>query len=268
MKYKMIASDFDGTIFSHKSFTVPQNVKDAIDDYKAHGGKFVITTGRMFDSILPHLKKLGLHGDLLCLQGAMCYDIDTERELFNTDMTNSSAIKLLEIVEEKGWIAQIYVGRNMLTQKPNSYTDVYKVLCGVTPIYTQEKLSDYVKRTGVSLHKCIVMSTPEEADAKVEFLKSVCPDLDFTKSTPEYVEGVDIKSGKGKAVKRLAESYGLTLNEVAAFGDQTNDVSMLKVAGFSACPKNAVDEVKAVVDEVGDDVENGGMAEFIRRFTY
>jgi 3-deoxy-D-manno-octulosonate 8-phosphate phosphatase (KDO 8-P phosphatase) len=44
------------------------------------------------------------------------------------------------------------------------------------------------------------------------------------------------------------EELGITMNEVAIIGDDVNDLAVMKKAGFSACPSNAVQVVKQHVD--------------------
>ena len=265
MKYKMIACDFDGTIFSHGSFTVPENVKKAIRRYIDNGGRFVIVTGRMFDSLIDELVKLDLHGEVLCMHGGVCYDIDTGKELFDFDIPNEKAVELLEFIDDRGWIAQIYHDRDMLTQKENPFTTYYKDHYNAKPIYTGIALHEYLKEKGYDLHKAIVMSDVDSIAGKIEALRARFKNFDITQSMPEYIEIVDLSSGKGKAVKRLAAKYGLAPSEVAAFGDQSNDISMLKAVGFSAATSNSIPAVLDIVDVVGEDVEDGGLAPIIEK---
>ena len=263
MKYKMIACDFDGTIFSHKSFSVPENVRKAIRRYIEAGGKFVITTGRMFDSLINELKILDLHGDVLCMHGAVCYDVDSEKESFDFDISNEDGVRFARAVDEMGWISHLYIGRDLYVEKENPYTEYYKNAYSARPIYVNKKLSDYLIDSGNTLHKAIVMSEPEDVARKIFLLSERCPNLVYTQSMPEYIEVVDPHGGKGNAVARLAASYGIDISEVAAFGDQTNDVSMLKVAGFTAAPSNAVDAVKSIAKVICGNVDEGGLAEVI-----
>ncbi len=46
---------------------------------------------------------------------------------------------------------------------------------------------------------------------------------------------------KGEAVKTLQESLGIAPEETMAFGDQLNDIEMLKRAYYSFCSGNARD---------------------------
>lgn len=66
---------------------------------------------------------------------------------------------------------------------------------------------------------------------------------------------VSIKN-KIEVVKKLIKKYNLNFDEVAYIGDDINDIELLKRVGFSATPKNGVDNVKKVVNYVAS--KNGG----------
>lgn len=64
---------------------------------------------------------------------------------------------------------------------------------------------------------------------------------------PEVHQGV---TDKFNMVKKLAEKYHVSLNDVAYMGDDVNDMETLRHVGFSATPANGVRAVKAIVDYV------------------
>ncbi len=57
MKYKLIASDFDNTIYDGTE--IHPRVLQAIAAYRKAGGKFVVATGRIYE---PIRKKMGMIG--------------------------------------------------------------------------------------------------------------------------------------------------------------------------------------------------------------
>jgi len=56
---------------------------------------------------------------------------------------------------------------------------------------------------------------------------------------------------KGSALLRLAETQGITVEEILAIGDNWNDVSMLEVAGKAVLMGNAPEDLKAMAAERG-----------------
>ena len=64
-------------------------------------------------------------------------------------------------------------------------------------------------------------------------------------SGAHWVDFADIHSGKGNALQKLARRLGIQKSEeIAAFGDNCNDVSMLLEAGKSYAVTNAREEAK------------------------
>lgn len=54
-----------------------------------------------------------------------------------------------------------------------------------------------------------------------------------------------IKNKKPVAIT-LAESRGYKLNQIAYIGDDVNDLPLLSIVGFAACPKDAFQQVKSI----------------------
>lgn len=63
----------------------------------------------------------------------------------------------------------------------------------------------------------------------------------------DYHQGIEDKAG---ALQRMADSWGISLVEIAYVGDDTGDLACLRRVGLSCCPSDAVQEVRASVDHV------------------
>lgn len=92
---------------------------------------------------------------------------------------------------------------------------------------------------------------------------SNCTLLNFTgEKWRRYAAG---NSDKASALKTLVEHMGIDLSDVVAFGDDVNDLGMLKLAGTAVAVSNAVDEVKAVADHITGSNDQDGVAKFLER---
>ena len=67
-------------------------------------------------------------------------------------------------------------------------------------------------------------------------------------------------SSKATALHYLIDSWGVAMSQVAAFGDDVNDVEMVQAAGLGVAMDNAVDEVKAVADRITASNDRDGVA--------
>ena len=59
-KYKVVVSDYDGTLINDSREITPKTLK-AINDFAIRGGYFVVCTGRMTTGINHYLKKYNLN---------------------------------------------------------------------------------------------------------------------------------------------------------------------------------------------------------------
>ena len=57
----------------------------------------------------------------------------------------------------------------------------------------------------------------------------------------------------------LLEHYGISRDEIIAFGDGDNDVEMLAFAGIGVAMGNGTAAVKKAADYITDDIDEGGI---------
>lgn len=67
-------------------------------------------------------------------------------------------------------------------------------------------------------------------------------------------------ASKGTALKALVPQWGYTMENVVAFGDDINDVEMVRDSGFGVAVANAVDEVKSVANRITASNHDEGVA--------
>ena len=65
-------------------------------------------------------------------------------------------------------------------------------------------------------------------------------------SGSHWVDFIPLNINKGTSVSKLQELLGVTIHETLAFGDQVNDIEMLKQAYYSFAVDNASSTVKNV----------------------
>ena len=88
--------------------------------------------------------------------------------------------------------------------------------------------------------------------------KNQIPTIIVTKEQTEMVKQwskrmkiKDLMDGiknKELVLDKICKKYQITSNQIAFIGDDVNDINLLKKVGFSACPKDAMDQVKKICD--------------------
>lgn len=103
-----------------------------------------------------------------------------------------------------------------------------------------------------------------ENDEWGEEILGVCPECTLINFTGEKWRRFAAKnSDKETALNTLVNYIDIEPSDIIAFGDDTNDLGMLKIAGTAIAVSNAIDEIKAVADYITDSNDQDGVARFL-----
>lgn len=72
-------------------------------------------------------------------------------------------------------------------------------------------------------------------------------------------------AGKTAAINALSKEYGIALDDIVSFGDDRNDIDMLKMCGTGVAVANAVQEVLYIADEVTASNDEDGVALWLEK---
>ena len=68
---------------------------------------------------------------------------------------------------------------------------------------------------------------------------------------------------KEYALQKAAEYFNISFDDIIAFGDDINDINMLKAAEIGVAVGNAIDRVKEIADYICDTNDNDGVAKWL-----
>lgn len=265
MKYKLIASDFDETLFK-KSMEISQFSIDTINEYVKAGGRFVICTGRMYASIIQQARKLGLIGDIICFQGALTANIQTGECLARVPLDYKTAIEYCDFMADKVLNMQVYVGNHVYVDTDNELARNYVRYCNV-PLMVVDSLETLLKTTNEPIYKVFCNVLPQKNAEIRNLAKQRFGDkLLINSSKFDNVEAVNINTSKGNALEKLCQGYGVSALEVMSFGDNLNDMDLIKFAGLGVAVGNAVTELKQEADYISESCDDDGVAKTIHKF--
>ncbi|MGN0771300.1 MAG: Cof-type HAD-IIB family hydrolase [Christensenellales bacterium] len=266
MKYKAIFSDFDGTLY-RSDYTISSANKDAIRRFIDEGGHFVLATGRLFQSILPKAKELGLKGELICYQGAGVYDIESRQLKYSNFFDRELALRVADFLDRRKYlVGMAYVDDECCVEYKNPYTDTFASICQIPYNVTGKSLHDFMTSSSLPI-KLIALIEPDRAQPLIEEAKAEFGDkVVMCRSNPVIVEFLPVGINKGNAVKEVCKMHGWSLDEVIAIGDSENDISMIETAGLGIATANAFEITKSKADFVSVSNDDDAIAQIIYRF--
>ncbi len=264
MKYKLIVSDLDGTALKDDR-TASEATIEAIKEYRAAGGTFIISTGRMFESIVNNAHLLGLDKlniPICALDGGLIKESQTGKVIAVHTMPYEQTAAFAEECEKIGCYFQVYTQDKLFVAEENEinrhYCEVSKIKMNVVG-----KLSKYIYDNKLGCVKVLVAD--KNADSYLEHFKGKYSGIQFFLSWSSYLDGAAIDAGKGNALLHLAGSLGIDRSRTVAIGDSMNDISMIKAAALGVAVANADDRLKAHADMIVPSNNDDGLAYLIRK---
>lgn len=244
----LLCSDLDGTLLDDEKCISRGNI-EAIEYFKAEGGKFTFCTGRVVDGVRYVLEYVRPNVPMICFNGAAIYDFETEKYLHTKPLCSLAPDA----------VSYIY---DLL---PNAAIDVCTAydsfFCRTNRILERHKTLEHLKDNYVDFRdikgewmKVIFMTEPEELHEVRDAFKNYpyTDKFDFVQSCENYYEMLPKASGKGYGLKELVKILNADMSKTIGIGDNFNDIDLVRTAGIGAVVKNAEDEVKKAADMVVD----------------
>ena len=264
IKYKVIVSDYDGTLVNDNKEITPKTLK-AINDFVSRGGIFIVCTGRMTTGIDHYLKDYNLNCLLASYNGGELINLVNGEVLYSHPIDTNTCYKVFKLFEELCIMGHCYDKGTFVSKRGDKRIDFYQKMQGTEPIIV-DKISDYIKENGVTSVKLLAFDDKEILDKHYKTVKESFPSLEVIRSNDEQID-INIKGvTKGNAIKLIAERLNIGVEDILAVGDAGNDIPMLKVAGFSVAMGNASEEIKNICDAVTLDNNSDGIAHLIEKY--
>ena len=236
----LIAVDLDGTLFDtdHQISSCTLNIMHRV---KEKGHSMVILTGRSSHSSMPKLRSIPEGIRLICSNGAYEYDREQQSIVWSHCLSAAMAInikhRILDVLPTAsfGWESSLGL----------SYEAKFISAAGGAHTLEQGGKKD-------TLGQCDVLKLFVRAPGKTSgelnamLSKLLYGDAEVSSSGVPFVEITAVGINKGNALARVASDLGFKADRTIAFGDNLNDISMLRWAGESVAMGNAIHEVKAL----------------------
>ena len=282
---RLFASDMDGTILQDHSTIHPDNVK-MVRYLQDKNIPFIICTGRDFYQASLCLKPENLQCPIIGLNGAIIYEEDgtilkevtlshedtraliqkIELHQNNWDMMTSNGIYSLHFEEKFAKKVETFK-HNHPELTPAELEEELIKLRQIFEAIDVSSVEEVLADPSVKIYK-ILTSNDEQESALLEirsFVDTQLPNLVATSSFRTNIEVTHKDAQKGIALHHYAETLGISMEEVFAIGDNSNDVSMLKLAGYSVAMGNANQEAINTAKYQTDDNKHGGVAKAIQK---
>ena len=268
MNIKIAFSDIDGTLLDKDRRVAPATVRE-VRRLTAAGIPFILISSRMPRAMVHLQDDLGVAGAPLIAYNGGQVVVEGKTVLSQaipTDIVRTVA----ELNRGRSFSTGLYHGDEWYVTAMDYYAGREVNNTRTRPLIRtmEETVRDWEGR-GIGAHKIMCMGPAAELDEVVTTLTELHPGrLHLYRSKDDYLEIADASISKLTGVnKLLATTYpALKPGNAIAFGDNYNDIAMLRGVGIGVAVANARDEVKAVARYVVASNKNDGVAEGLRLY--
>ena len=128
----------------------------------------------------------------------------------------------------------------------------------VAPVYAQETHP----QVGI-----LLAGEPDELDRYQKILADRYDGLlDVYKSAPYFLEIMPFGVTKGSMLPLLLDKLKMKRDELVAFGDNYNDMTMIGYAGFGVAMGNAEPDIKKIADYICESNDEDGIANTLEKY--
>lgn len=261
---KLITVDIDKTLIDDQ-MNIPQKNIDAIREAVNKGVNVAIVSGRSSSSIIKYMNILSLKSLIPSLGGCMLEEYDGTI-IQDFSISCDVATSIYDIVKKHNEHTIAFRHRSWYTEEDNTYWN------------EKEFEATHVEGVFVNLRSFLEENEPNKIIMpcdKPDVIKQVLEELNnkFSNqvtcvlSSSKYLEIMPKNVDKGTSVNNMISYYHIKPTEVLAIGDYYNDLGMFKASYYKACPSNAPDDIKNLVDYVSCyDNNNAAVSDIIRHF--
>ena len=243
MDVKMIVTDLDDTLL-RRDKTLSDYTVDVFRRVRERGVLVAFATARSLESSQDYRVMLNPDGDIVT---GGCLVFASGQMLRSYYLPESQAASLLAELQAYPLIKCISA-RSLNT----SYANI--PMEGRICINFQAPLPE----------KLLHCSCRTDDSVLVNSIAVRYPDFSFLHISGSDLYDINPKDAtKLNGVKTISEHFGIPLTKVCAFGDDHNDIEMLRECGFGVAMSNAIDEVKSIANYVCGDCDTDGVAKWI-----
>ncbi len=264
----LYVTDLDGTLLRSDT-SLSDHTIDTINRLTAIGVMFTYATARSFASASPLVKKLNLNCPAVTFNGVFIIDPKTGERIIKNVYSKKSAAVAAEFFIENDIPPLVYSfidDEERISYLQNRLENIQGYINSRSGDRRLRPVNNFCKLFDGDVFYFTVINPSDVAALDTVFTSENGFAHNMQKDTYDdflWYEIYNSTASKANAVLQVKKLVGA--DKLVCFGDNLNDISMIKAADTGAAVGNACDELKNAADIVIDDNNNDGVAKFIEQ---
>lgn len=259
---RMIATDLDDTLLAPGGLSMPERNRAALAKAASLGVRVVICTGRLFAGGRKYALTAPGDQPVICVNGAVVRMSRSGAYLRRVGLGPELAREALDHFRAAGAKPWFYVGDACFAEEGSDALEALKRRTGARV----EIVPDLAAKCGERPEKLLALLPPQQVRAlHGELTARFGPRLYVTRSSERQIEALAPRANKGLALAMVARRFGVAREEIAAFGDNYNDLELFRAAGVRVAMENGEQALKDQADVIAPPNGEGGVGQVVER---
>lgn len=248
----LIVLDLDGTTLRNDK-TVSENTIKTLLDVRERGNTILFATARPPRDAYKYVPEALRNNPIICYNGAAVVSSNNLDVIYEKQIAKNDVLKILDICERFGY--------NQLSIEVN---DTLYSNFDTTPFFGNAKneIKDLRQMEYNSAYKVIICSEKPIDEKILKLFPQTVKGVVTDKKT--LCQIMNAESSKWVAINSLVDKIGINKENIIAFGDDVNDLEMIKNAGIGVAMGNAEEQLKKIANYITDTNVNDGVAKFLK----
>jgi len=265
MPYKLICTDIDGTLLNKDRELSEVTIHEV---QRISPIPFVLISSRM-PKAMRHLQQQFKNETtpIIAYNGGLVLENDTI--LHSTVICNTVLAEIINQCSTTSIHLSLYYADEWYVPSMDFWAKREANNTKVTPtIKSNNAVLSQWEKENKGAHKIMCMGDEAEIDFLYKTLEKEYPnEIKLYRSKSTYIEISHHSISKKTAIEELIKHCysNISLKNVIAFGDNYNDIEMLKTVGLGVAVANAKDEVLQIAHKITDTNKNDGVAKVLQK---
>ena len=262
----LYVTDLDGTLLRSDTSLSDYTV-NTLNRLIKEGVRITYATARSYSSASPLVKKLDLCCPAVTFNGVFIVDSRTGEHLIENGYSEKSRATAVDYFMSENGAPLVYSfidGKERVSyletsmENIQSYVDARRGDKRLRPVREPEALFEGEPFYFTIINPGDIKTLDKIFTAENGFARNIQKD---TYDDYYWYEIYNSTASKSNAVFQVKKLVGA--DKLVCFGDNLNDISMIKVSDIGAAVSNSCEELKSVADVIIDSNNNDGVAKFI-----
>ncbi|MCM1537942.1 MAG: Cof-type HAD-IIB family hydrolase [bacterium] len=260
-RIRLVATDIDGTLVKDSSPEVYPEIVQMLRRLTEQGILCCVASGRQYHSIHRMFADAGEHLIYIAENGA--HIVYQGKTLSVTDMQREQAHEIIRQMRACGEGYEFVVSTpqgSLLESRDEQFIALIR-----DSYHNKMEVVPDVLKNDPQIIKCAMHRNGSvRRVAEQEMIPRWKEHVKVCMAGEEWIDFMDAAVDKGNAIRFVQTYFDVSYEETMAFGDNENDIGMMKAAGMSYAVENACDAVKRAANHRCPDYTQKGVYQVLR----